>query len=198
MDITKLKGIIPENIYLELPSVITKYEINTPLRLAHFLGQCSHESINFTTFKENLNYSSKGLKDTFGKYFPNDLNISYAKKPELIANRVYANRMGNGDEKSGDGYKYSGRGSIQLTGKSNYDAFSKSINEDCVTNPNLIITKYPLSSAAWFFSKSGLNKSADLGITNTIITKVTKVINGGTNGLDDRIIKTNKFYNLLK
>lgn len=196
--IDKLKGVIPESILSQIPETAKKFNITTPLRLAHFLSQCAHESGNFTVFKENLNYSAEGLKKTFGKYFPGNLNESYAKKPDKIANRVYGNRMGNGDESSGDGYKYSGRGAIQLTGKDNYAAFDKYVDDDILNNPGLVATKYPLMSAAFFFQKNNLWSICDKGSNTATITSLTKRINGGTNGLNDRIQKFNKYYNIIK
>lgn len=196
--IDKLKGSIPDNILLQIPDTAKKFNITTPLRLCHFLSQCSHESGGFKVFKENLNYSSNGLKKTFGKYFPNNLNESYANKPDKIANRVYANRMGNGDELSGDGYKYSGRGAIQLTGKENYTLFDKYVDDDILNNPGLVATKYPLMSAAFFFDKNKLWSICDKGSDVTTITSVTKRVNGGVNGLQDRINYFNKYWNLLK
>lgn len=196
--IDKLKGVIPDSVLVQIPDTAKKFNITTPLRLAHFLSQCAHESGNFTVFKENLNYSAEGLKKTFGKYFPGNLNESYAKKPDKIANRVYGNRMGNGDESSGDGYKYSGRGAIQLTGKDNYAAFDKYVDDDILNNPGLVATKYPLMSAAFFFEKNKLWTICDKGSDTATITSLTKRINGGTNGLNDRIQKFNKFYNILK
>src|SRR5574343_544748 len=197
MNIDKLKGVIPDSVLVQIPDVISKFQINTPLRLAHFLSQCSHESGNFKAVSENLNYSVDGLKKIFGQYFPVDLATQYATNPEKIASRVYGSRMGNGDESTKEGYKFRGRGFIQLTGKANYQAFDAFVAEDITNNPDLVATKYPLLSAAWFFSKAGLNAVADTGSGNDVITKITKKINGGTNGLDDRIVKLNKFYPLL-
>lgn len=197
MDITKLKGQIPDNVYNQLDVVISKFEINTPLRLAHFLGQCAHESRTFELTMENLNYSVDGLKKIFGKYFPGDLASQYAKNPEKIGSRVYGGRMGNGDESTKEGYKFRGRGYIQLTGKNNYATFGGIVGEDLVSNPDLVSTKYPLASAAWFFSKNNINQISDTGITDDVITKVTKKVNGGTIGLDDRIVKTKKYAQLL-
>lgn len=193
-----LKGKLPTPIWNELSLVIDKFEINTPLRMAHFLGQCAHESANFTKFTENLNYSAEGLMKTFKKYFPN-LGIAkqYERNPEKIANYVYANRGGNGSESTGDGYKYRGRGAIQLTLKNNYRAFDVFVPENIIENPNLVSSKYALTSAAWFWSTNNLNKLADKGIENAHISAVTKVINGGQNGLSDRIDLTEKFYNIL-
>lgn len=197
MNTQKLKGHVPDFVLNQLPDAVNKFQINTPLRMAHFLAQCSHESGGFKSFEESLNYSAQGLRGTFGKYFPEKLEESYAKNPERIANRVYANRMGNGDEASGDGYKYRGRGAIQLTGKDNYKAFSTAINENCVANPDLVSKKYPIISAAWFFHKNGINKIADGGPTDATITSVTKKVNGGTIGLNDRIKHFKHYYSLL-
>ena len=193
-----LKGHVPDSVIAQIPDTAAKFGITTPLRLAHLLGQCSHESGGFKVFKENLNYSADGLKKIFGKYFPGTLNESYARKPEKIANRVYGGRMGNGDESSGDGYRYFGRGAIQLTGKNNYIEFDKFVDDDILANPDLVSTKYSLVSAAWFFWKNNLWSLCDKGVDNPSITSVTKRVNGGTHGLEDRIEKTIKFYNLLK
>ena len=197
IDLSKLKGHIPENVIAQIPTVMEKFGINTPLRLAHFLAQCGHESGGFRAVQENLNYSASGLKGIFGKYFPGNLAESYARQPEKIASRVYGNRMGNGDEASKEGYKFRGRGYIQLTGKQNYTLFAKSIGEDTVANPDLVATKYPLASAAWFFSKNGLSAIADKGATDQVVTMVTKRVNGGTIGLADRIKHFKEYYHLL-
>lgn len=192
-----LKGHIPDAVIAQIPDTAKKFGITNTLRLAHVLGQCAHESGNFKILQENLNYSADGLKKIFGKYFPGNLNESYAKQPEKIANRVYSSRMGNGDEASGEGYRYRGRGAIQLTGKSNYAAFDKLVEDDIMANPDLVATKYSLMSAAWFFSKNNLWTLCDKGIDEASITSVTKRVNGGTHGLPDRIEKTTKFYKLL-
>jgi putative chitinase len=153
--------------------------------------------------QENLNYSAKRLKEVFGKYFPTHAKaLLYERKPSKIASLVYANRMGNGDEESIEGYKYRGRGYIQLTGKNNYLLFNKSLNEsgldiDIIGNPDLVATTYPLASAGWFFDKNNLNEIADLGGTREIITRITKRVNGGTHGLDSRISYFNKFIKKL-
>jgi len=196
--INKLKGIIPDAVLAQIPDTAAKFNITTPLRLAHFLSQAAHESANFTATKENLNYSAEGLKKTFGKYFPGNLNESYAHNPEKIADRVYGNRMGNGDEASGDGYKYSGRGYLQITGEVNYAAFDKFVSEDILASPGLVATKYPLMSAAFFFNNNKLWTICDKGSTPAVILELTKRINGGTNGLDDRQAKFTKYYNLIK
>ena len=198
MNLEKLKGHVPDSVITQIPGVMQKFEINTPLRLAHFLAQCGHESGGFRLVKENLNYSAKGLMGIFKKYFPTEaLAKQYERKPEKIANKVYSSRMGNGDEASGDGAKYCGRGFIQLTGKTNYQAFFKSISADINTDPTLVATQYPLLSAAWFFNKNGLHKIADGGATTAVVTSITKRVNGGTIGLDDRIKHFNEFYALL-
>ena len=197
MKLENLKGIIPDNVLEEIPAVITKFNINTPLRLSHFLSQAADESGDFKATSENLNYSSERLLVVFPSHFKNvDMSI-YNHNPEKIANRIYADRMGNSNEASGDGYKYRGFGFIQLTGKTNQTDFFKAINLDPNTNPSLIATQYPLLSAAWFFNKSGLNAVADLGFDETTIEKVTKIVNGGEIGLPQRIIEFNKFYPIL-
>jgi len=160
------------------------FEIDTPERMAMFIAQCAHESGNFGTTRENLNYSAKGLTGTFKKYFPTeDSATSYARKPEKIANRVYGSRMGNGPESSGEGFKYCGRGLIQLTGKDNYTACGKSLELDLLTDPAQV-EENPVAvlSAGWFWNTRRLNEWADKGD----ITTVTKKINGGTIGLADR------------
>jgi putative chitinase len=195
-DLTKLKGAIPDNVIAQIPETAIKFNISTPLRLAHFLAQCSHESGNFKITEENLNYSADGLRKTFTKYFPGTLAESYAKQPEKIASKVYGARMGNGDESTKEGYKFRGRGFLQCTGKENYTKFSSFIGEDCISNPDLVATKYPLLSSAWFFQKNCLVK-CDAGATKDVVESVTKCVNGGLNGIDDRIEKFNKFYKLL-
>jgi putative chitinase len=198
MNLEKLKGHIPDSVIAQIPGIQDKFEINTSLRLAHFLAQCGHESGGFKLVQENLNYGAKGLMGIFKKYFPDESTaLAYERKPEKIANVVYANRMGNGDKTSGDGWKFHGRGFIQLTGKDNYVAFGKSISEDMASNPDLVATKYPLASAAWFFNKNGLHKLADGGATEAVVTSITKRVNGGTIGLPDRIKHFNEYYALL-
>jgi putative chitinase len=167
----------------------------SPDRAAHFFAQTAHESGNFKAFSENLNYGAKGLRGIFRKYFPTDaLARVYERKPEKIANRVYANRMANGDEGSGDGWKYRGRGALQLTGKANYQAFALYINRpDVMTNPDLVATELAFESALWFFDKNKLWSICDQGINDAAILALTKRINGGTHGLDDRKLKTKKY-----
>ena len=198
MNLDKLKGHLPETVIAQLPDTITKFELNTPLRLAHFLAQAGHESGGFKLVNENLNYGAKGLLGIFKKYFPTEAKAKeYERKPEKIANLVYGSRMGNGAETTGEGYKFRGRGYIQLTGKDNYKAFDAVVTESIVDNPDLVATKYPLLSAAWFFHKNGLHKIADKGATDAVITEVTKRVNGGTIGLPDRIKHFKEYYSLL-
>ena len=198
LNIEKLKGHIPDVVLAQIPDTAKKFNITNNLRLAHFLSQCGHESGGFKAVSENLNYSADGLKKIFGKYFPGNLNESYAKQPEKIASRVYGNRMGNGDETSKEGYKFRGRGYIQLTGKANYTKFTQFIGEDCVENPDLVATKYPLASAAFFFDSNKLWAICDKGADDATVTSVTKRVNGGTLGLSDRIKHFKEYYNLLK
>jgi putative chitinase len=196
MDLNKLKGHIPDTVIAQIPDVMQKFGIDTPVELAHFLAQCGHESGGFRVVNENLNYSTKGLLGIFKKYFPTQaLAEQYQRKPEKIANRVYASRMGNGNEASGEGFKFRGRGYIQLTGKQNYTAFGKAIGVDTVANPDLVATKYPLLSAAWFFSKNCLAKCKDA--SDASVLAVTKCVNGGTIGLADRQKHFKEYYHLL-
>jgi putative chitinase len=198
MNLNKLKGHIPDSVIAMLPETIEKFELNTSLRLAHFLAQAGHESGGFKAVNENLNYGAKGLRGIFGKYFPTDAKAAlYERKPEKIANLVYGGRMGNGVEATGEGYKFRGRGYIQLTGKDNYSAFDKVVEENLIEQPDLVATKYPLLSAAWFFHKNGLHKLADGGATEAIVTTITKRVNGGTIGLPDRIKHFNEYHALL-
>ena len=195
----KLKGHIPDAVLAQIPDTAAKFNITNPLRLAHFLAQCGHESGGWRATSENLNYSSKGLMGIFGKYFPTlALAEQYARKPEAIASRVYGGRMGNGAEATKEGYKFRGRGYIQLTGKDNYKAFDGFVPEDILSNPDLVATKYPLMSAAWFFNKNGLWAICDRGADDMTVTAVTKRVNGGTIGLPDRIKHFNEYYSLLK
>lgn len=198
LKLEKLKGHIPDAVIAQIPDTAAKFAINTPLRLAHFLAQCGHESGGFRATQENLNYSAKGLNGIFRKYFPTEAAAaSYARQPEKIASKVYANRMGNGSEASKEGFKFRGRGYIQLTGKENYTSFGKSINEDIISNPDKVATSYALLSAAWFFNKNGLHRIADEGATDVVVTKITKRVNGGVLGLSDRIKHFKEYYNLL-
>jgi putative chitinase len=167
----------------------------SPNRAAHFFAQTAHESGNFKAFSENLNYGAKGLRGIFRKYFPTDaLAKAYERKPAKIANRVYGNRMGNGDEASGEGFAFRGRGALQLTGKFNYSEFAKYVNRpDIMDNPDLVATELAFESALWFFDKNKLWGICDQGINDAAILALTKRINGGTHGLDDRKLKTKKY-----
>lgn len=176
-----------------------KYYKMTSERAAHFFGQCAHETGEYRAFSENLNYSITLLTKVFGKYFPGNLEESYAHKPEKIANRVYGNRMGNGDELSGDGYKFRGRGALQLTGKDNYKLFSEYLKDPRVmTDPDLVADKYAFESAMFFFDKNKLWAICDNGVNDTTITALTKRVNGGVNGLAHRMILTKNYYAWLK
>jgi putative chitinase len=172
----------------------------TPERASHFFAQTAHETGGFKTFTENLNYNHLGLLKIFKKYFPNELLAKqYEKKPEMIANRVYASRMGNGNETSGDGWKFRGRGALQLTGKSNYQAFSDYLkNPDIMINPDLVATEFAFESALFFFDRNKLWSICDKGVNKDTILALTKRINGGTHGLDDREEKTLKYFGWLK
>ena len=174
------------------------YKLNKN-RAAHFFAQTAHESGNFKAFSENLNYSAQGLRGIFGKYFPTQaMADAYARKPEKIANRVYANRMGNGDEASGDGFAFKGRGALQLTGRANYQAFADYIGRpDVMTNPDLVSGELCFESALWFFDRNKLWSICDQGITDAAILALTKRIDGGTHGLDDRKMKTKKYATWL-
>ena len=193
-----LKGHVPDAVIAQIPDTAAKFNITNPLRLAHFLAQCGHESGGFKAVSENLNYSAKGLLGTFPKYFNSTTAAQYERKPEMIASRVYGGRMGNGDESTKEGFKFRGRGYIQLTGKSNYTNFTKFIGEDCIANPDLVATKYPLASAAFFFDSNKLWSICDQGINDAAILALTKRINGGTHGLEDRNQKTKKYYEYVK
>jgi putative chitinase len=174
-----------EQWHVALTQLLPEYGIDTPQRQAAFLAQCVHESGGFQAIKENLNYKATSLQKVFPKYFPTEeLALEYAKQPEKIANRVYANRMGNGDESSGDGYRYCGRGLIQLTGKNNYQAFADSIDTSLEDTTEYLSTfEGAVQSACWFWETNNLNELADSGD----IKAMTKRINGGYIGLEDRI-----------
>ena len=195
-DFTKqqLKEMIPKNPYVDqwfeaISEILPEYEITTPQRVAAFLAQCAHESGGFVFLKENLNYKAASLRRVFPKYFPDDaIAAQYAGKGEMIANRVYANRMGNGDEASGDGFRYCGRGLIQLTGKNNYTFFAGSLEIPVEEASEYLQTfEGAVQSACFFWEQNKLNQWADAGDILTL----TKRINGGTIGLEDRV----KHYN---
>lgn len=198
LKLENLKGHIPDAVLAQIPDAAKKFNITNPLRLAHFLAQCGHESAGFKAIQENLNYSADGLKKIFPKYFPGNLAEGYARNPEKIASKVYGGRMGNGDETTKEGFKFRGRGYIQLTGKDNYTRFAKFIGEDTVANPDLVATKYPLASAAFFFDSNKLWEICDRGADDATVTAVTKRVNGGTIGLADRIKHFKEYFGLLK
>jgi putative chitinase len=190
--VEKLHSCVHNNKEIELwynamVEYLPKFDIITPARVAGFVAQCQHESADFTALQENLNYGAKGLMNIFKKYYPDEaLAKSHERKPELIANRVYSSRMGNGPEASGDGWKYRGRGILQLTGRSNYTQCSRDLfGDDTLANdPDLLRTpEYAILSACWFWHKNGLNSICDKGD----IVLLSKKINGGTIGLEDRI-----------
>jgi len=189
----QLAQIIPGNQYIDhwyhaLEQALPDYDINTPQRIASFLAQCAHESGGFVFLQENLNYKAESLSRVWPKYFPPEIAAQYAHNPEMIANRAYANRMGNGPEESGDGWAHCGRGLIQLTGRSNYQAFADSIQTDIKDIPAYLATfEGAVQSACWFWESNNLNNWADAGD----IEKMTKIINGGTLGLEDRTARYN-------
>ena len=195
MNLTKLKNIIPDSVLLQIPD-LEKFGINTELRVAHFLSQCSHESNNFSVVRENLNYSATALLSLFPRYFDEKSANIFARQPEKIANIIYANRMGN--KGIGDGWKHRGFGFIQLTGKTNQDAFADYIGDPKIKDdPELIATNYPLTSAAYYFVSRNILPICDRGANKLTIVSVTKLINGGTIGLYNRIELFNKIYKLL-
>lgn len=201
IEVEKLKLVLPENLVFEMQGTLERFSINTSLRVSHFLAQCKHESAAFTRVEEGLNYSSVGLLYTFAKYFPDKPTAdAYARQPQKIANRVYANRMGNGDELSGDGWKFKGRGYIQTTGRANYQSFSAAMRDDMImTTPDLLlIPKYACLSAGYFWSIKKLNDIADRGADDDVVKQVTFKVNGGYNGLGDRQKAFKTIYEKLK
>lgn len=206
MNISKLNGIIPNQVLNALTTdFLVKTNINGPLRLSNFLGQTEEESGKFTREVENLNYRAQALLEIFPSHF-SDINdaTSYDHQPEKIANRIYANRMGNGDDASGDGWKYRGRGDLQITGKANYQALQNWLNQDndnpidLINNPDLIETApYDLLSAAWFFTANNIWSICDKGVDETTVSAVTRKVNGGETNLAQRIIYTQQIHNAL-
>jgi putative chitinase len=199
----KLRQAIPLNKHPELwfeamEQYLPTFGITTPARVAGFIAQCAHESGDFNVLQENLNYGAKGLRGLFGKYFPDDATaLHYERKPELIANRIYSGRMANGPEASGDGWKFRGRGILQITGRANYTQCSRDLfGDDClVQNPDLLREPaYAVLSACWFWYKNQLNPICDSGD----IVLLSKKINGGTIGLEDRIAHWNKCLDLFE
>jgi len=197
LKLDKLKGQIPDAVISEITMIADKFGIITNLRLCHFLAQCSTESGNFKLTLENLNYSTSGLMKIFPGYFPGNLAESYAHQPEKIAARVYGSRMGNGDETTKEGWKFRGAGFIQLTGKDNFKKFGDFIGVDLVKNPELVATKYPLTSAAFFFNTNNLWPICDEGLSEEVVTRVSKRVNGGYNRLDHRKSEFKRFEKLL-
>ncbi|TRX34943.1 glycoside hydrolase family 19 protein [Flavobacterium sp. ZT3R18] len=188
-------GVIGKKTLNKLKEVL---KIDSNEDLAHFLGQVAHETGNFALDTENLMYSTIGLTTTFKKYFPTpESTVGYVKQPIKIASKVYSNRMGNGDEASQEGWIYKGRGALQLTGKNNYQLFSKYVNDDCVSKPELVAGKYFFESAKFYFDNNNLWKLTKT-VDDVSITSVSKKVNGGLNGLNDRITKTKEFYQLLQ
>lgn len=183
IDYSKLTKHLSENVYCQILDVVIKYKINTPLRLAHFLSQCHHESAGFKLVEENLNYSAEGLLKIFKKYFTPEQANDYAHNEVRIASRVYANRMGNGGEASQEGWPYRGRGYIQFTGKDNYAALNDLLPEDIIKNPDLVATQYQMLSAAWFWDKNKINEIID---NDGSVSDVTRKVNGGLNGIVER------------
>lgn len=198
IDFKVLKGVIPSYVLNELEKNGADFGVTSKIRLAHLLSQVEHESGNFKVVEENLRYTEKRLLQVFPKYFNESNSIYYAMKPEKIANKVYASRMGNRNEKSGDGWLFRGRGYLQLTGAENYVNFGKAIKENLVKYPDLVSTKYPLTSALWFFKVNNIWDICDKGIDVDTIKKVTKKVNGGTNGLKSRVNSFNKYIKILE
>jgi putative chitinase len=178
LNLAGLTGKLPAAVIAQIPDTAAEFGITTNLRLAHFLAQCALESTGFTATVENLNYRAARLMQVFPKYFRGVDTAAYANNPEKIGNRVYANRMGNGDEASGDGFKFRGRGYIQLTGKNNYTSFSTFVGEDCVANPDLVAAKYPLASAAFYFNSNKIWAICDRGADDATVTRVSIAVNG--------------------
>ena len=197
LNLNGLTGKLPAEVIAQIPDTAAEFGITTNLRLAHFLAQCALESMGFTATVENLNYRAARLIQVFPKYFRGVDPNAYANNPAKIGSRVYANRMGNGDEASGDGFKFRGRGYIQLTGRNNYTSFSTFVGEDCVANPDLVATKYPLASAAFFFKSNSIWSICDQGANDATVTRVTKVVNGGTHGLTERLQNFKTFMRAL-
>jgi putative chitinase len=197
LKLENLKGHIPDAVIAQIPETAKKFNITTPLRLAHFLAQCGHESAGFKAVQENLNYSTDGLKKIFPKYFPGNLAESYSKNPEKIASKVYGGRMGNGDETTKEGFKFRGRGFLQTTGKENYKKLGDFLGVNLIESPDLVATKYPLASAAFFFDSNKLWTICDKGADDATVTAVTKRVNGGTIGITHRLSEFKHFYKLL-
>jgi len=197
LSLAGLSGLVPDSVIAQIPAAASEFGITTNLRLAHFLAQCALESNGFTATVENLNYSAPRILQVFPKYFKGIDPTPYAHNPAKLGSRVYANRMGNGDEASSDGFKFRGRGYIQLTGKNNYKSFSTFVGQDCVANPDLVATKFPLASASFFFNSNNIWAICDKGADDATVTRVTKAVNGGTHGLAERLQNFKKFKQAL-
>jgi putative chitinase len=198
LKLNALNGLLPASVIAQIPETAQKFGITTNLRLAHFLAQCALESVEFTATVENLNYRAARLTQVFPKYFKGVDPNQYANNQEKIANRVYCDRMGNGNEASGDGFKFRGRGYIQLTGRNNYTSFSNFIGEDCVASPDLVATKYPLASAAFFFNSNNLWPVCDRGTSDATVVAVSTRVNGqNPHAVPERIRYFRRFINAL-
>lgn len=199
LNLSGLTGHLPAAVIAQIPETASTFGITTNLRLAHFLAQCALESNRFKATVENLNYSAQRLLKVFPKYFKGVDPAPYANNPTKIANRVYANRMGNGNEASGDGYRFRGRGYIQLTGRNNYTSFSKFIGEDCVANPDLLATTYPLASAGFFFNSNKIWPICDQGATDAAVRAVSTKVNGqNPHAVPERTVFFKEFFGALK
>lgn len=193
-----LRGSIPDSVIVQIPDTASKFNITNVLRLSHFLSQCAHESGSWKAVSENLGYAAAQLPRMWPSLFNPANAAQYAFKPQMIANRAYGNRMGNGPESSGDGWRYRGRGYIQLTGKDNYSQFDKFVDDDILSNPDLVAEKYPLMSAAFFFNVNSIWTVCDRGSDRPVVESVTRRVNGGLNGIEDRWNYFVKYHNLLK
>jgi putative chitinase len=200
MNLDKLASHIPADILHRLPTAAAEIGIDTPLKMAHFLAQCALESGNFTKRYENLNYSAHTLRsEAFIHHFPESLDLTaYIGHPEAIGSRLYASRMGNGNEASGDGWKFRGRGFLQLTGRENYTAFNKVVEKDILAEPDLVAEWYPLRSALWFYEDQKLVELSAKGATDDVVNAITQIINGGQNGAKERRDNFKLFYSLLQ
>lgn len=196
IELQKKCGVTPDGVWGPTTfKAACKFFQMTPLMGAHFFGNCYHETGGFVVFEENLNYSAEGLQKIFKKYYPNaGTAAAHARNPQKIANKVYGGRMGNGPESSGDGWKYRGRGALQLTGKDNYALFSKEVNKpEIITNPDIVSNQYAFESGVWFFNRNKIFPICNKGVDGATITKVRKLVNGGTIGLDDVLVQVKKF-----
>lgn len=198
LNLGALAGKIPDAVLAQIPQTAADFGITTNLRLAHFLAQCALESTNFTAVLENLSYSAQRIPKVFKKRFQGVDPTPFAQNPEKLGNFVYSNKNGNGDVASGDGFRFRGRGYIQLTGRSNYRSFSNFVSEDCVANPDLVATKYPLSSAAFYFSSNNIWAICDRGADDATIRQVSIAVNGqNPHAVPERTANFKKFMKAL-